>query len=208
MKIVHISDTHGKHINLTQSIEAIKGIDVLIHSGDFSDYGIPEETEFFLKWLKSMPAKHKILIAGNHDDAFFEASNVASEFDLSGIYYLIDESIVIDGVTFYGSPWTPSPFGGSFTFYPGEGEPIWKKIPDDVNVLITHGPKVNTLDLVEKYDRTQRIGCKHLHERIEKLQHVKAHLFGHVHEGKGVTEIQGVQYSNAATELHILELNK
>ncbi|MBD3612813.1 MAG: metallophosphoesterase [Hydrogenovibrio crunogenus] len=208
MKIVHISDSHGRHRNLTEAIEAIERIDVLIHSGDFSDYGIKEETEFFLEWFKSMPAKHKILIAGNHDDTFFHSSNVSKEFDLTGIDYLQDELIEIDGVTFYGSPWTPSPFGGSFTFYPGEGETIWQKIPDDVDVLITHGPKFKTLDLVEKYDRTQRLGCPSLAERIDQLDNLKAHLFGHIHEAKGIMTDNGIQYSNSATGLHVLELDE
>lgn len=206
MKIVHISDTHGEHAKLTAVIEAIEGIDVLIHSGDFSDYGIPEETEFFLEWLKSMPGKHKILIAGNHDETFFDCLNVSKEFDLTGIHYLQDEAVAINGVLFYGSPWTPSPFGGSFTFYPGEGKEIWKKIPDDVDVLITHGPKFKTLDLMEKYDRTQSLGCPNLEERINQLDDLKAHLFGHIHEAKGMITEDDVHYSNAATGLHVLEL--
>lgn len=204
MIIVHISDTHGRHTSLSQSIEAIENIDVLVHSGDFSDYGIPEETAFFLDWFRSLPSKYKILIAGNHDDAFFEADEVMNAFDLSGIHYLIDESIEINGMKFYGSPWTPSPFGGSFTFYPGEGEPIWEKIPDDVDVLITHTPKYNVLDMARMQYRIQNLGCKHLQKRIEQLPNLKAHLFGHIHEANGIVEKEGIKHSNAATKLHVL----
>lgn len=35
MRIVHISDTHGHHSQLR-----LPQGDVLVHSGDFSDYGI------------------------------------------------------------------------------------------------------------------------------------------------------------------------
>lgn len=55
MKTLHLSDTHRKHLNFTQSIETIvqaQRIDVTVHSGDFSDYAITEETEFFLRWFK------------------------------------------------------------------------------------------------------------------------------------------------------------
>ena len=65
IKFVCVSDTH----NLTNKIQVPEG-DVLIHAGDFTNSGKPDEVEWFNKWLGNLPHKHKIVIAGNHDITF------------------------------------------------------------------------------------------------------------------------------------------
>ena len=207
MKIFHISDTHGKHTDFTDSIP--NDVDVLIHSGDFSDLGIQEETEFFLRWFKSLPAKHKILIAGNHDFTLDENHYEFAEFDMSGIHYLNNESIEIEGLKFYGNPLVLMPLGGSFTYYEeADGELIWRDIPDDTDVLITHGPAFGILDKEEKYSGTKRFGCRALLERLEGLYKLKAHCFGHIHQARGMETKNSVIYSNAATRINLFEINQ
>ena len=66
MKIVLVSDTHGLH----DSIRVPHG-DLLIHAGDLSASGTGHEVAAAAKWLGSLPHRHKIAIAGNHD-LFFE----------------------------------------------------------------------------------------------------------------------------------------
>lgn len=215
LKVVHISDTHGKHQEL-----CLPEGDVLIHSGDFSVYAIDEETESFLDWFRNQNFKHKILIAGNHDRTLFESRGFEDkQFNLKDIVYLSDHSltgqclvndmrvgakqiggknsVVIDGFTFYGSAWTPSDFQMSFTYYPGEGQEFWEKVPRDVDVLITHGPAKGMLD----NDK----GCLDLAERMSDLN-IKAHLFGHIHEAKGQEVKNGVIYSNAAESINVFTL--
>ena len=42
---------------------------------------------------------------------------------------------------FYGSPWQPEFHGWAFNLKRGEEiRKVWEKIPDEVDVLITHGP--------------------------------------------------------------------
>ena len=74
MKILHISDTHGRHNNLTDLPEA----DILVHSGDFCFSGSDNEVLDFLNWFIELPYKHTILIAGNHDAGM---SNYKDVFD-------------------------------------------------------------------------------------------------------------------------------
>lgn len=57
-----ISDLH----NLYGQIDVPNG-DVLIIAGDITNTGKPEELVHFNNWAGTLPHKHKILIAGNHD---------------------------------------------------------------------------------------------------------------------------------------------
>ena len=70
MKILHISDTHGKHHQLRDLPEA----DVVVHTGDITEDGTEEEVKDFIEWFCSLPYKHKIFIAGNHDDCLYGAN--------------------------------------------------------------------------------------------------------------------------------------
>ena len=106
MHIVHISDTHGKHRDLS-----LPAGDVLIHSGDFSQYAIDVETVDFLDWFRGQPFKHKIMIAGNHDKTLSDCNgDELKHYDFDGIHYLNGGAVVIDGIKFYGSPQAPSDF--------------------------------------------------------------------------------------------------
>jgi Icc-related predicted phosphoesterase len=109
------------------------------------------------------------------------------------ITYLQDSIAVIDGVRFYGSPWQPK-FGSTWAFNVERGIQAaekWARIDPDVEVLITHGPPYGIGDRARRratFDRGESfelVGCRDLSERIEKLEKVKLHVFGHIHEGYG-----------------------
>lgn len=205
IKLVHISDTHGKHNELTEKIPS--DTDILVHSGDWSHYEIPEETEAFLQWFRKMPGKHKILVAGNHDSTFSQSKDVHQEFDLSGIHYLFNESVEIEGLKFYGSPSVPLEVDMAFTFFGhDEAFKIWQKIPDDTEVLITHGPASGIFDRVRRGYETLHLGCQMLAKRISELEKLRYHFFGHVHQTNGVLQKGNVTYSNAATTIHVHEI--
>jgi 3',5'-cyclic AMP phosphodiesterase CpdA len=75
----------------------------LVHSGDFTLRGTEKEIKDFNEWLGTLKFKHKIIIAGNHDFAFEQ--NPEARSWITNATYLQDESIVIEGIKFYGSPW-------------------------------------------------------------------------------------------------------
>jgi predicted phosphodiesterase len=181
MKIVAISDTHGKQgdISLPEG-------DVLVHAGDFSCFGSTGEWEGFFTWLHGLPFMHKILIAGNHDELFEDNPEAARRLLRTygpSVTYLQDSGVEIDGVKFYGSPWTPRYNDWGFNL--DRGEPLaekWAMIPEDTNVLITHGPPFGVLDQIPS---GLRIGCEALDERVRELNNLKAHIFGHIHGRNG-----------------------
>ncbi len=190
MRLVHISDTHGKHRSLQ-----LPPCDFLVCSGDFSDLGNDYEINAFLNWFRMQKGKHKILIGGNHDeDLYFDKSL----FDFTGITYLENESVVLEGLKFYGSPRSPSMFPMSWTYYPEDSNQAWLDVPLDVDVLITHCPPKGILD--------DNQGCEELSAKTKSLIRLKAHLFGHIHQSHGVQKVGDTFYSNAATVINVLEV--
>ncbi len=191
MKFVAISDTHCRHLNL----KLPKG-DVLLHAGDISYKGQKNEIVDFLQWLAKLPYKHKIFIAGNHD-FYFEKEKIAQIQSLipDGVTYLNDEEIIIDGVKIWGSPVTPWFFNWAFNRRRGkEINRHWQKIPDDSDIILTHGPVYGILDSVLN---NTNAGCADLLQTIEKIK-PKAHVCGHIHEGYGVIKKNGTTFINAS----------
>jgi len=74
----------------------------------------------------------------------------------------------------------------------------WKQIPDDTDVLVTHGPPKNIGDEASMGFKCQNVGCVDLLHRIEQLR-LKAHIFGHIHEGYGEYILGGTRLVNAST---------
>ena len=191
MKIISISDTHGQH----NSLELGFG-DMIIHAGDISGAGRAHEVADFLDWFSNLNFKYKIFIAGNHD-FFFEDSpgDAINQLIPEGVTYLNDSGIEIEGIKIWGSPITPWFF--DWAFNRGRGEEIkkhWDLIPDDTDILITHGPPQGILD---KTVRGELTGCDDLLTRVRQIN-PKYHVFGHIHEGFGRLEYDKTIFVNAS----------
>ncbi len=187
MKVVLVSDTHGKHPELPPG-------DVLVHCGDLTHFGSFAELKSEVEWLKSLPFKHLVLIAGNHDVALgnLHAKGLEErtrELLFGRIHYLRDSGVEIDGVKFWGSPWIP-PYAGEFNLPEEKLRAKWSLIPSDTDVLITHGPPAGILDA--------GTGSKTLCAAVQ-LAKPKVHCFGHVHEARGDEELDGTKFFNCAT---------
>ena len=68
MKVVALSDTHGKHHELPKG--KIPDGDVLIHAGDITKLGSIPGVIDFARWFGDLPHEHKLVVAGNHDSCF------------------------------------------------------------------------------------------------------------------------------------------
>lgn len=184
MKIVALSDTHGLHLN----VKNIPDGDVLIHCGDFCSWGNIKDAQKFLHWFNAMPHKHKIFIAGNHDVLFEKNSGVAKALvrECPELIYLEDTGVCIDGVNFWGSPVTPTFFNWAFNRNRGFAiRKHWEAIPDDTDVLISHGPPHKICDTVLRARGfPDEVGCEELAKRVQQLK-LKLHLFGHIHFSGG-----------------------
>lgn len=188
MKIVAISDTHGKHRELGELPEG----DVLVHAGDWSMMGTEEQTTEFLSWFIQQPFKHRVLIAGNHD---WIAQNSRERLlslmrtswpdfaqDPGKLHYLEDSGCTIEGVRFWGSPVQPEFCNWAFNRERGaEIKRHWDMIPDNTDVLITHGPAEGYGGLTA---RGGEVGCVDLWRAIDRVR-PQVHICGHIHEDAG-----------------------
>lgn len=190
MRFVFISDTHDLN-----PIHPIPDGDFIIHSGDIFGNDSIECLVRFNDWMKSLPHRNKIVIAGNHDFVF-EKNNPLGRSILKNVTYLQDEFVEIEGYKIYGSPWQPWFYNWAFNLE--RGEPLrkkWSLIPDDTDILITHGPPYSILD--KSIFEDKNVGCEDLLKRVKEIK-PKIHVFGHIHEGYGITKIDETIYVNAS----------
>lgn len=218
-RIVAISDTHNKHKKIKQfwtkdqdgkELEALGG-DAIVHSGDATGRGEKGEILPFLDWFEDLDFRFKIFVPGNHDWGFERAPEYyREECEKRNIILLVNQSIEIEGITFWGSPATPWFYSWAFnyrrtieqaaTFGGPPIQDIWKLIPDKVDVLITHGPPYGILDELVYADGTpngQLVGCEELLNVIKRVK-PQVHIFGHIHCGYGEKHLDGTSYYNAS----------
>jgi len=98
---------------------------------------------------------------------------------------LYDESIELDcGIKIWGSPYSPEFCGWAFSLK-SEADSCehWKNIPDDTDILITHGPPLGILD---RCSNGHKAGDACLLKEVKERVKPKYHLFGHIHEAYGI----------------------
>ncbi|WP_248237286.1 metallophosphatase domain-containing protein [Marinobacter bryozoorum] len=193
MRLVCLSDTHILHRRIPEMPDG----DALIHVGDCLGAGTLDDVRDLDDWLGSLPHAHKIVIAGNHDWAFQEAGEFARQA-LTQAIYLEDSGMEIDGLKFWGSPWTPTFL--DWCFMQDRGAPIrtkWDLMPSEPDILITHGPPAGVGDEVATGFKAQNVGYKDLLQRIQIIR-PQLHIFGHIHEGHGEYCHAGTRFVNAS----------
>eukprot|EP00386_Alphamonas_edax_P003030 GDKI01009272.1.p1 GENE.GDKI01009272.1~~GDKI01009272.1.p1 ORF type:complete len:357 (+),score=62.70 GDKI01009272.1:149-1219(+) len=214
LRLVCVSDTHTMHSIYTDDMPTRmpKG-DVLIHAGDFSYEGMPQQVESFAKWLKELPFQHKVVIAGNHDltfdtenyPAIWQAFGHEKEYDSEGLKQLVKDASTylentetnINGVRIWGSPWTPRFHDWAFNADRGAHiRSIWDQIPDGVDIVVSHGPPLGRQDAC--FDG-QLAGCADLLEVCQTRVKPRLCIFGHIHEGRGASFDGQTVYVNASS---------
>jgi len=205
MRIVIISDTHSLHDRMTNPLP--KG-DVLIHCGDCTNIGGQGDLTRFVHWFQSLKYDTKIFIAGNHDWCFERKEpwfyNLINDENLSqsDCYYLEDSFMTITDPKFsrpikiYGTPWQPEFCNWAFNVPREELYKYWDKIPLDTDILITHGPPQEILDLTLGGDKP---GCSSLRYYIDEKIKPALNVFGHIHEAYGTMTKGDTLFVNGST---------
>lgn len=192
-RIVAISDTHNAHNKL-----AIPECDILIHAGDESYRGQATEIMAFAEWISQQPAKHIVWTPGNHSLAFeanWPHSLTWVKHINPNIHILIQNSVELEGIKIWGSPITPYFHNWAYNIHRGpEIKQYWDQIPDNTDIVVTHGPPHGILDLT---NRNIAAGCVDLRNAIARVK-PKLHVFGHIHESYGIEHHAGTTFVNAA----------
>lgn len=189
MRVYAISDLHGY-------LPEIPECELLLLGGDYcATRNIDQQRRFMLgdfnDWLKHIPAKYKVGIAGNYDFIFQEDPGVNEH--LAWIY-LQDNLINLEGITIFGSPWT-NPFRDwAFMKSDYELREVYTRIPKGLDILLTHGPAYRHLD---KTAFRTHVGSMSLLERIQDVK-PDSHVFGHIHEARGIMENENTRFFNVS----------
>jgi len=205
------SDTHGKHGKIPQA--HLPEVDVLLHAGDFSNTGEIEQVRSFAEWLRGYPAKHKVVIAGNHDVTFhpdyyqhawkryhrrpYACDEARAALACSGAcQYLEDAEAEVLGYKIYGTPWQPAFCDWAFNLQSAaESLAAWDRIPADADVLLVHGPPHGQGD---ECVGGRRVGCQLLAACVRERA-LPVVVAGHIHEGYGAAGDGPTLYVNAST---------
>jgi predicted phosphodiesterase len=190
-RVCCISDLHGR---LPRDLPEC---DLLVIAGDILPASWHGAIELFLPrfemWLRWAPARTVVGIAGNHD---IPAQHNPALFRELPWIYLENDAASVEGLKVWGSPWTPRFFDWAFMADDGDLADHWVEIPDDVELLITHGPPFGYLDSTVE---GVHAGSRTLLDRVLQLKQLKLHVFGHIHEAYGVATLpDGATIVNAS----------
>lgn len=191
--ITFFSDIHGKNLPELSAWFIDHPGDILVFTGDMQlnqyDNGF-----YTLEWIHSLPYKYKVMTLGNHDWNYEGISEYVSH--LKDIRLLMNSSTTIEGINFFGSPYSPI-FGNWYFMETEENlEKMYAKIPENTNILLTHTPPYGIMDVSTYFNESA--GSKSLRERVFNLKNLKYHAFGHIHEGRGICVKEGITFVNSS----------
>jgi Icc-related predicted phosphoesterase len=221
VRLILISDTHSLHNKMAYDvrdfIDSTKE-NILCHSGDCSNIGNQEQLVTFIEWFKRIKGfNKKLFIGGNHDFAFEkinyphhvndfkEIKNALNSLNGTDTIYLEDSEYIFkseklnESIKFYGSPWQPNFHNWAFNLMRSGNDLMekWDLIPSYTDILITHGPPYGIRDYVQHKIFDNNVGCELLLERVLKIKPL-LHVFGHIHEGYGGIDRDGIAFINAS----------
>ncbi len=187
MRILCLSDTHAAlpEFDLTD-------VDLVLHAGDFTcnyknDYArqLDYFENQFCPWVRNILQKCAFYFCWGNHEVFAEKLNIDVDYnDITKKCLIHDTFITHKGIKIYGSPWTPRFYDWGFNDDDTEdrlGE-RYGNIPDDVDILLTHGPPYGVLDKVGLVNR----GSKYLYNAVRRAN-PHLHVFGHLHQCGGQT---------------------
>lgn len=199
MRVVIAGDPHGE-------LPELPSCDLLLLPGDYNARALdtPEEQRPWLEtvlrsWLEAAPASAIVATGGNRDYALYEDRALADSLPWT---FLVDERTTVAGLELYGTPWT-TPFGKGWAWRATETkmmDELFPLIPDDIDVLLSHGPPFGLGDLV----RGARSGSSALRtalDRIAPAGRLSLLACGHLHEARGVeVHPSGILVANGSVE--------
>lgn len=178
MKILAMSDTHGRHRTLTYLPPA----DLLLHAGDFSCIGTSDEALDFLRWFTQLPYPHKCFVAGNHDLSVLNGI-------ISGLpdncHQLNYSCVEIEGVKICGIPFIRKSTLSKLS-----------QLEEGVDIIVSHQPPYGHRDVAPHLGH---YGSPEILSKVAQLL-PKYHVFGHIHADYGSVVSGETTYINCALQ--------
>lgn len=180
MKIGVTADLHGYLPPIPDDLELLLVAgDVGAFSGKLleSFKGWSSTLTDLYDWVDSAPCP-VIACAGNHDFTFEASEHTARLIPWT---YLLDQTVECGGFKIHGSPWTPTYGRWAFMQDDEALAAKWELIPNDVDILMTHGPPYGVMDVGHG---GKLAGSETLRVRLTQIDPT-LHVFGHIHGSRG-----------------------
>ena len=170
IRIAVISDTHERHYTIPE----VPTSDVFIHGGDilmtsryYTDNECIRKYKEFNSWLGTINAKHRVVIAGNHDRLLQEASKEQLQEWFTNCIVLNNTIIKLDGITIFGSPvshGTSNNKAFQGNEYHDDAIRVLQEYNEPIDILLVHGPN----------------------EKLLSISKPTTYIYGHLHNHFGI----------------------
>ena len=147
-----------------------------------------------MPWLEKQPGDFKLITWGNHDYCGHLIPNKACD---NNIDVVSDGPVMIDGIKFWLTPWSNQFLDWAWMKPHGDLAEVYAKIPDDIDVLVSHQPPYGYGDLYPNPVQMEHIASSELLYTIERVR-PKVVVCGHLHGGYGQYEHQGIPIYNVS----------
>lgn len=190
MNIVAISDLHG------QFPKAIPKCDLLIVAGDvcpdrfegrFTARNDPERQlrwfrNVFVPWVEEQPCEFAVSTWGNHDFC----GHLEPNAEYGKLSVVSDGPVIVNGLKLWLTPWSPKFMDWAWMKPDPELADIYAKIPEDVNILVSHSPPYGIGDIYANIEtgKMEHVGSSTLLYTIERIR-PSIVVCGHLHGGHG-----------------------
>lgn len=192
IKIIAISDIHGRTNYDRRIVDALSSADLIIIAGDITDFGNGNDASFVLD--KLMELNQNILaVPGNCD-----RPDVIDLLKAKGVN-LHGEIREFKKMSFFGVGGSGlTPFNTPQEYSDDEFEAIFNRYKKDkyINIFVSHSPPYKT-----KVDKTLlgiHAGSKKVREFIERHQ-PQIGICGHIHEARNIDRIGKTLIVNPGT---------
>jgi putative phosphoesterase len=184
MKIVAVTDIHGRTNYPKETASALQKADIVLIAGDITNFGNCDDAEHVLERLASSN-KRILAVPGNCDRLGVNKTLTAKNMNLHGV------SISIGSVALYGiGGCSKTPFHTPQEYSEKEISQILNSlaVPKEAqtHILVSHAPPHNT-----KLDKVLigfHVGSKAVRKFIEDSQPDLV-VCGHIHEARGADRI-------------------
>lgn len=192
IKVAAMSDLHGD----LPRVDPLEEYEVMFICGDISPLNIQSNSRKIRKWLlkvfkpwaEALPCNKVFFIAGNHDlhfntefmeEHFSYEDKVTYLFHDDFLYYGSDEKEYL----IFGTPYCKQFGNWAYMKSQEELEELYKDIPEDVDILLTHDQPYGYGDIIlqdVEWNNGERIGNIALRDAV--LQKQPKYMFcGHLH---------------------------
>ncbi|MEM0078858.1 MAG: metallophosphoesterase [Nitrososphaerota archaeon] len=183
MKILHVSDIHGRIDVVEKIVEkaSLEDFDLIVVTGDLTHFGEVEDAEMILDRLVES-GRQVFFVPGNCDPrALLKWS--PSNPKIKNLHLSLVE---FGGSIFMGVGGAVGRYGTLTEFTEEEMREMLSKIkPPENFIMVSHSPPYG-LDL--DYTGVKHIGSKIIKEFVE-LHKPRLLMCGHAHEGRGITKL-------------------